>query len=158
MGKNPKRMDEEDSMNHMALMHFFEGPFSNPEMGMWMFLAIGAVALFVVFLPITTWLEARRKEREAFYKADTMRRLAESSGEGAKAAIELLKEESRQKWIRTREGLKIAGLINLAVGIALIIFLRALIGNEPVYLCGLIPGFIGVAMLVYALFLAPPVA
>ena len=144
-------------MNLMALMHFFEGPFSNPEMGMWMFLAIGAVALFVVFLPITTWLEARRKEREAFYKADTMRRLAESSGEGAKAAIELLKEEARQKWIRTREGLKIAGLINLAVGIALIIFLRALIGNEPVYLCGLIPGFIGVAMLVYALFLAPSV-
>jgi len=35
--------------------------------------------------------------------------------------------------------------------------LRALIGNAPVYLCGLIPGLIGVAMLVYALFLAPPV-
>ena len=144
-------------MSHMVLMHLFEGPFSTPQMGMWMFLAIGAVALFVVFLPITTWLEARRKEREAFYKADTMRRLAESSGEGAKAAIELLKEESRQKWIRTREGLKIAGLINLAVGVALIIFLRALIGNQPVYLCGLIPGFIGVAMLAYALFLAPAV-
>jgi hypothetical protein len=59
--------------------------------------------------------------------------------------------------MKTREGLKIAGLINLAVGVALIIFLRALVGQEPVYLCGLIPGFIGVAMLVYALFLAPPV-
>jgi hypothetical protein len=155
--KKPLRMDEEDFMNLMALLNFGGDPFSNPAGGLWIFLSVGAVALFVVFLPITTWLEARRKEREAFYKADTMRRLAESSGEGAKAAIELLKEEGRQKWIRTREGLKIAGLINLAVGIALIIFLRALIGNEPVYLCGLIPGFIGVAMLVYALFLAPAV-
>jgi hypothetical protein len=53
--------------------------------------------------------------------------------------------------------MKIGGMINLAVGIALAIFLRALVGNEPVYLCGLIPGFIGVALLVYALFLAPPV-
>src|ERR1035437_2182599 len=158
MGQDPLRMGEEEIMNYMALLLFGGDAFPSPVIGMWMFLSIGAVALFVVFLPITTWFEARRKEREAFYKADTMRRLAESSGEGAKAAIELLKEESRQKWIRTREGLKIAGLINLAVGIALIIFLRALIGNEPVYLCGLIPGFIGVAMLVYALFLAPPVA
>ena len=144
-------------MNPMALLNFAGDPFSNPAGGLWMFLSIGAVALFVVFLPITTWLEARRKERDAFYKADTMRRLSESSGEGAKAAIELLREESRQKWIKTREGLKIAGLINLAVGIALIIFLHALIGDQPVYLCGLIPGFIGVAMLVYAIFLAPAV-
>jgi hypothetical protein len=53
--------------------------------------------------------------------------------------------------------MKIGGVINLAVGVALLIFLRALIGNEPVYLCGLIPGFIGVAMLIYALFLAPPI-
>ena len=143
-------------MNYMALLHLGD-PFSNSAGGMWAFLAVGAVALFVVFLPITTWLEARRKEREAFYKADTMRRLAESSGEGAKAAIELLKEEGRQKWIKTREGLKIAGLINLAVGIALMIFLRALIGNQPVYLCGLIPGFIGIAMLAYSFFLAAPV-
>ena len=144
-------------MRYLALLHFGGDIFANPAMGLWMFLAVGAVALFVVFLPITTWLEARRKEREAFYKADTMRRLAESSGEGAKAAIELLKEEGRQKWIKTREGLKIAGLINLAVGIALVIFLRALIGNQPVYLCGLIPGFIGIAMLAYAFFLAAPV-
>jgi hypothetical protein len=35
------------------------------------------------------------------------------------------------------------------------IFLHALIGGEPVYLCGLIPGLIGVALLSYALLLAP---
>ena len=131
--------------------------FSNPAFGLWMFLSIGAVSLFVVFIPLVSWIDARRKEREAYYKADTMRRLVESSGEGAKVALEILREEDLQKQARTREGLKIAGVINLAVGVALMIFLRALIGNQPVYLCGLIPGFIGVAMLVYALFLAPQV-
>jgi hypothetical protein len=131
--------------------------FSNPAFGLWMFLSIGAVSLFVVFIPLVSWIDARRKEREAYYKADTMRRLVESSGEGAKVALEILREEDLQKQVRTREGLKIAGVINLAVGVALMIFLRALIGNQPVYLCGLIPGFIGVAMLVYALFLAPQV-
>jgi hypothetical protein len=71
--------------------------------------------------------------------------------------VELLREEERIKARKTREGMKIGGLTNLAVGIALVIFLRALISNEPVYLCGLIPGFIGVALLTYSLFLAPPV-
>ncbi len=143
-------------MMHLALSFFgSDEVFSN--YGMWVFLSVGAVALFVVFIPLVTWMDTRRKEREAFYKAETFRRLAESSGEGAKAAIELLREQERQQRVKTREGMKIGGLINLAVGIALVIFLRALVGNEPVYLCGLIPGFIGVAMLVYALFLAPPV-
>jgi len=120
-----------------------------------MFLSIGAVALFVVFIPLTSWIESQRKEREAFYRAETMRRLSESSGEGAKAAIELLREQSRQEQMKKREGMKIGGLINLAVGVALMIFLRALVREEPVFLCGLIPGLIGVALLTYSLLLAP---
>lgn len=43
--------------------------------------------------------------------------------------------------------MKIAGIVNLGVGA----------GPGSPYLCGLIPGFIGVGMLVYALFLADPV-
>lgn len=140
---------------HLALLHFENGPFSSGSFGLWMFLSIGAVSLFVVFIPLVSWIDARRKEREAFYKAEMMRRLAESSGEGARAAIDLMREEERSRLVKTREGLKIAGLINTAVGIALVIFLHALIVSEPVYLCGLVPGFIGIAMLVYALWLAP---
>jgi Flp pilus assembly protein TadB len=131
--------------------------FDSPAAGLWIFLSIGAVSLFVVFIPLTSWIDSQRKEREAFYRAETFRRLAEASSEGAKAAMTLLQEQDRQQRIKSREGMKIGGMINLAVGIALAIFLRALVGNEPVYLCGLIPGFIGVALLVYALFLAPPV-
>ena len=139
-------------MTSLAIMMF---NWFGPEFGLWMFLSIGAVALFVVFIPLTSWIESQRKEREAFYKAETMRRLTESSGEGAKAAIELLREQDRMERRKKSEGMKIGGLINIAVGVGLMVFLRALVGNEPVYLCGLIPGLIGVALLTYALLLSP---
>ena len=139
-------------MTNLGMMAFSDMP---GGFGLWMFLSVGAVALFVVFIPTATYFENRRKEQEAFYKAETMRRITESSSEGAKAAIDLLREQTRLATIKTREGMKIGGLINVAVGVGLMIFLRALVGNEPVYLCGLIPGLIGVALLTYALLLAP---
>jgi hypothetical protein len=138
----------------------FPGPdviFSN--FGLWAFLSVGAVALFAVFIPLVTFIDSRRKEREAFYKAETIRRLSESSGEGAKAAMELMREEGRQKQIKTIEGLKVAGLINLFIGVALTIFLRALVGSgsgSP-WLCGLMPAMVGVAMLIYVFALARPI-
>jgi hypothetical protein len=126
--------------------------------GLWMFLSIGAVSLFVVFIPLVSWIDSRRKEREAYYKADTIRRLSESSGEGAKVALEMLREEERLKRIKTREGLKIGGLINLGVGVGLGVLLYSIGGkNDNPYLVGLIPGLIGVAMLVYVYLMAAPI-
>ncbi|HET6169339.1 MAG TPA: hypothetical protein VFE01_04115 [Terracidiphilus sp.] len=144
-------------MTHLAIT-LFSDPATGP-MGMWLFLAVSTVALFAVFIPTVTWIDSRRKEREAFYKAETFRRLAEASGDGAKAALELLREEDRLKRIRSLEGMKIAGIINLCVGVALIIFLRILLGGgagSPA-LAGLIPAFVGVAFLVYVYALAAPV-
>jgi hypothetical protein len=113
----------------------------------------------VVFIPLVSWIESRRKEREAFYKADTFRRLAEASGEGAKAALELMREEERLKRVKAREGLKIGGLINIGVGVGLVIMLYSLAGtHDSPYLVGLIPGLIGVAMLVYVYVLAEPLS
>jgi Flp pilus assembly protein TadB len=151
MGEKAQQQDQEDCMTNLAMMMFEPGN----GFGLWMFLSIGAVALFVVFIPLTSWIDSQRKEREAFYKAETVRRLTESSGEGAKAAIELMREQDRMERRKKSEGMKIGGLINIAVGVGLMVFLRALVGNEPVYLCGLIPGLIGVALLSYALLLAP---
>jgi hypothetical protein len=141
-------------MTDLALAMMGPGP---SGFGLWMFLSIGAVALFVVFLPLTSWIESQRKEREAFYKSETMRRIVESSGEGAPAPIELMREQNRMEQAKKREGMMVGGLINVGVGVALMIFLRALIGDQPVYLCGLIPGMIGVALLTYALVLAPKI-
>ncbi len=151
---------EETEMTHLVL-HFLNSSDNAVfgSMGLWLFLSIGAVCLFVVFIPLVTWIENRRKEREAFYQAETIRRLAEASGEGAKAAMELMREQNRLTRIKMLEGMKIGGIINLGVGVALVIFLRALLGagqGSP-FLCGLIPGFIGIGMLAYAFFLAAPV-
>jgi hypothetical protein len=141
-------------MNYLAMV--FDGI---PEsFGLWMFLSIGAVSLFVVFIPLVSWIDSRRKEREAFYKADSLRRLAEAPGEGAKIALEMLREEERLKRIKAREGLKVGGLINIGVGIGLTIMLYSLIGTkDSPYLVGLIPALIGAAMLLYVYVLAAPI-
>jgi len=154
MGKNPLQPVKEDSMTHLGVLLFgSEEVFGS--FGLWAFLTISAVALFAVFIPLVTWMENRRKERDAFYKSETIRRVAEASGDSAKATVELLREQHRMALQKTREGMKIAGIINLCVGIALIPFLRVLVGWD-VALCGLIPGMIGIGMLVYVYILAEP--
>lgn len=126
-------------------------------LGLWLFLSIGAVSLFVVFIPLVSWIDSRRKEREAFYKAETMRRLTEASGEGARAALEVMREEDRIRRTKMMEGLKIGGLVNLGVGIGLGMMLYTLLGTHGPYMVGAIPSLIGVALLVYAFFMAEPV-
>jgi len=143
-------------MFHLLLTTFGDPDMAQQPVAMWAFLAVGAIALFGIFLPISTWMEARRKEREAYYKAETIRRVAEASSEGAKAAIELLHEEERLRYVRKLEGMKIGGLVNIAVGIGLTCMLWVLSGPHGPYLVGLIPGLIGVALLAYVIFLAEP--
>ncbi len=125
--------------------------------GQWIFLSVGAVALFVVFLPVVTWLNTRREEREAFYRADTMRRIVESPGAGANAALEIMREENRQRLAKSREGMTIGGLINVGVGIGLALFFW---GMGVRYLCmiGAIPGLVGVALLAYVTLFAPKIS
>ena len=124
--------------------------------GLWAFLSIGAVALFAVFIPLVTYINSRQEEREAFYKAETIRRVAEAPPDSSIATIEFMREQNRISRIKAREGLKIGGIINVGVGVALFIFLRALV-NPSVGLCGLIPAMIGIAMLVYVFLLAAPI-
>jgi hypothetical protein len=117
--------------------------------------ALGVMVPIVVivsvftFIAIASWSDNRRKEREAFYKSETLRRITESSGEGAKEAIDLLREDARLKRLGEREGMKITGLISIGVGLGMVIGLK-------VALCGVIPALIGVAFLVYVYFLAAP--
>lgn len=121
-----------------------------------MLIPIVAIVSLFTFISLAVWFGTRQKERDAFYKAETLRRITEASGEGAKAAIDLLREEEHLKRIKSREGLKIGGLVNLGLGVGLTIFLWALVGPK-IALCGLIPGLIGVALLIYVTFMAGPV-
>ncbi|MGB8010280.1 MAG: hypothetical protein WCF68_01595 [Terriglobales bacterium] len=115
---------------------------------------VGSIALFS-FLAVAAWSDARRKERETYYKNETLKKIAESSGEGAKAAIELMREQEKNLVRRRLEGMKLGGLITAVVGIGVMVLLHGLEHDEPVYLAGLIPLLIGVAMLLYVLLLAP---
>ena len=129
--------------------------------GLFLFLSVVMVSVFS-FISIAVWTEARRKEREAYYKAESTRRLTEVPAEAAQQVIEVLKEEQRirQAELRTKEvkvieGMKIGGLVNIAVGVALMFLIHGTNHENSAYLVGLIPGLIGVALLVYALFMAP---
>ncbi|MGD0368238.1 MAG: hypothetical protein ABSA94_12350, partial [Acidobacteriaceae bacterium] len=114
--------------------------------GLFLFLAVGAAALFSM-IAVASWSEARRKEREAYYKNDMLKKLADTPGPGANAALELIREEARVGALRTRQGLRIGGLITTAAGIGVLIFLRALLGSQQgIYLCGLIPLLVGLAL------------
>lgn len=119
------------------------------------FLSIASIALFS-FVAVIVWSDARRREREAYYRTDTIKKIAESHG-GSASAVEFLREEEKASTRRRLEGYKLGGLITVSVGIGLMIFIKAVDRNslEPSYLVGLLPLLIGVALLVYAYLLAP---
>jgi|SRR5580658_845006 hypothetical protein len=115
---------------------------------------IGSIALFS-FLSVAAWSDARRKEREEYYRSETLKKIAESSGEGAKAAIELMREQNKSMTKRRLESMKLGGLITAVVGIGVMALLRGLVGDAPVYLVGLIPLLVGLAIMTYAFLLVP---
>jgi len=112
------------------------------------FLGLGAIALFS-FLSVATWSDSRRREREAYYRNETLRKIMEMPG-ATPAAVQDYAREQRADAIRQRrEGLKLGGLITVAVGIGMTIFLAAAPGPGPIHMAGMIPVMIGLAMLVY---------
>lgn len=117
-----------------------------PESMVFVFLAVGAVAMFSM-ISVATWSGARQKEREAYYKNDMLKKLADAQGPGANSALELMREEARIATVRMKLGLQIGGLITGAAGLGVLIFLRALLGGEQgVWLCGMIPLLVGMAL------------
>jgi hypothetical protein len=125
---------------------------------LFIFLSVGAVALFG-FLAVAAWSSARQLERESYYRNDMLKKLADSQSSGAVATIEYLNEEQRAKRVKDeekkREGFILGGLINAAIGVALMAFLGAITHGKPVYLVGLIPLSVGIALLVYVYLLVP---
>jgi len=167
---------------------------------------VAAIGLFS-FLAIGHWADARRKEREAYYRSEAIKKLAEMQGNlsepvlqllrdalggmtsenagtdrmmmmmapgvyrrerelnrrsellkklssmpGAttESALEFLRDEERKVEQRRREGLRLGGMITAAAGVALLIFLKYLVPDMPFYLVGLVPTFVGVALIAFA--------
>ena len=111
------------------------------------------------FVSIKAWAEQRRKEREAFYRSEVLKKLAESTGEQAQQVLDLMREQDRAKDRHRRSGLKLGGLIVTGVGIGLIGMFALITPNENhEWAIGLIPLLIGLAMLLYSYVLGPRVA
>jgi hypothetical protein len=121
---------------------------------MFFFLGIGALSFFS-FLAVATWVGTRLQERQAFYESETLKKIAETQAGGANPAMEYLREKERLARAKQREGLKLGGLVNIAVGLGLLVFLVTYPETRHVYLVSLIPLFIGVALLAYPFFFSP---
>jgi hypothetical protein len=119
-----------------------------------LFLGISVVAGCSVG-SVSVWATERRREREAYYRSEVLKKIAEAQGSGAASALEFLHQDQRNWRQRVREGTKLGGLIAAAVGIALTPFLMAVVPQRPVYLAGLIPVFVGFALLIYSYILGP---
>lgn len=123
------------------------------DVSVFAFLAIGAISLFS-FLAVASFAGSRQAERSDYYKADMMKKIAEVGGD-RNPALEYLREQERISAAKRLGGYKLGGLINIGVGLGLMIFLKGLVQGEPVYLTGLIPFFVGAALLAYAMWFAP---
>jgi hypothetical protein len=116
-----------------------------------LFLAVGAGGMWA-FITVVSWADVRRREREAYYKHETMKKISEMPGE---SGLALLREDERNTMRRRRENIRLGGLVTAAAGIGVMIFLYALQPARPVYLTGLIALLVGLALLSYAYVLAP---
>jgi hypothetical protein len=139
------------------------------------------------YLSVRVWVKARQREREAFYRAEAIKRIAEMGGsvpesvlsmlraalqpptiawnpegyrsavvrslaekpDGAAAVHEFLREEERREALQWVGFCQLGGLITVGAGVGLMVFLGFLNESEPVYLVGLIPFLVGLAMLGY---------
>ena len=126
------------------------------DVAVFLFLSVGAIAVFS-FVGVAVWSDNRRKERVAYYRSETIKKIAETTGPGSTAALEFMREQEATNAKRQREGMRLGGLITAAVGIGVMALLWGLTHGEPVYLAGLIPLLIGVVMFVYAQFMASTV-
>lgn len=122
----------------------------------YLFLSIAVVSV-CSFTAVVIWVKERRREREAYYTSETVKKIAELPGPNVNAAVEFFRDAERNVVLRRLEGLKVGGLLAIAVGLGLGIVLRAVGRNDPDpdFLIGVIPMLVGAALLIYAYILAP---
>lgn len=108
----------------------------------------------ITFVAIVIWVEERTKQRQAHYESENIRKLIESGG--AEAATRFLQETRRRKAEETRNGARLGGIITIAVGISLMVFMHQLFNGAPIYLVGLVPMSVGVGLLIFTELISKP--
>jgi hypothetical protein len=115
---------------------------------------VGTIATFG-FFAIASWVHARRREREAFYRSEVLKKLAESGQDGSAAALEMFREQQRDAARNRLETQRLSGLLSAAVGLGLMPLLKGLASHPAAWTVGLIPSLVGAVLLIYSYGLAP---
>lgn len=127
-------------------------------MSLFLFLAVGAVALFTA-TSIAHWVDARAAERKMSERFALLRKVSDQPAESARLVIDFLREdeareeqaERRRAQTARKDGIG-AGLMVIATGVGLTIMLAAISPNKPVWTVGLIPLLVGAVIFLLAFF------
>ena len=123
----------------------------------------GLSALFGTLIPIAgiamivlvVFFEEKRKTKQALYRSELLKKVAESQGDTADKIMEMIRQEELDAKIRKREGIKLGGLVTAAAGLGVIAVLFMLVRTHPVWIAGVVPLLIGLALFIYGQTMAP---
>lgn len=115
---------------------------------------VGTIATFG-FFAVASWLSARRRERESYYRSEVLKKLAEAGPEGSSAALEMFREQQRISVRNRLESQRLAGLILTAVGLGLMALLKGVASHEAAWRSGILPALVGAVVLIHSYLLAP---
>ena len=103
------------------------------------------------FLAVSAWASSQRDQREMKYRYELYQRLLEHPGPVADEVRALLARDAERRQAAEIEEKRSGGFVVVAVGIGLGTALYFLVPGKPVYLVALVPGLVGVVLLMGAL-------
>ena len=112
---------------------------------------VGSVVFFA-FLSVVGWAQQKRREREAFYRHEVLKKLIEQGGAaGGQQVLEVMRREVELRDRQRREARILGGLITAVLGASLMVLLSTLVPGGGVWTAGLIPFSVGAVILLFAL-------
>jgi Flp pilus assembly protein TadB len=120
------------------------------------------VVAFFSLQAVVHWTTARSAERRTRERYALLAKVAEQPRETADVVIALLREDDAKDDLRRRErrrihrlGQLLGGLMIVAVGVGLGVFLWALVPDKPLWLIGLMLVLMGLVLFNFAYFAKP---
>jgi hypothetical protein len=108
------------------------------------------VALFT-FLSVAVWSEERRKEREAHYRGELMKKMLEQPGPAAERILQMMRDEEVRATVQKREGRRLGSLVSMAVGVGIALLFLALEPGTALWTVGSIPFLIGAVIFAFSI-------
>ena len=130
------------------------------DLGQFLFLAAGSVALFA-YLSVIHWVNTRAAERQTRERYSVLRKITEQPTESGQLVLQLLQEEDaraqkkeREQQIEARRTGMLAGATMIATGLGLMIMFAFL--SRRAWAIGMVPMLVGIVVLAFAAFSKPP--